>query len=57
MKALKVTGSGYWMALPALLAILALVVYPLGFATYSSLRRIPILIWKPSYAPGVYWER
>src|SRR5215212_7388859 len=40
MKALKGTGSGYWMALPALLAILALVAYPLAFATYFSFRRI-----------------
>jgi ABC-type sugar transport system permease subunit len=40
VKALKVTGSGYWMALPALLAMLALVAYPLAFATYFSFRRI-----------------
>ena len=39
MKALKVTGSGYRMALPALLTILALVAYPLAFATYFSFRR------------------
>jgi hypothetical protein len=30
-KALKGIGSGYWMALPALLAILAIVAYPLAF--------------------------
>jgi ABC-type sugar transport system permease subunit len=40
VKALKGAGSGYWMALPALLAILALVAYPLAFATYYSLQRI-----------------
>jgi ABC-type glycerol-3-phosphate transport system permease component len=40
VKALKGAGSGYWMALPALLAILALVAYPLAFATYFSFRRI-----------------
>jgi multiple sugar transport system permease protein len=40
VKALKVTGSGYWMALPALLAILAIVAYPLAFATYFSFRRV-----------------
>jgi len=38
VKALK--GSGYWMALPALLSILAIVAYPLAFATYYSLRRV-----------------
>jgi ABC-type sugar transport system permease subunit len=40
VKASKGTRSGYWMALPALLAILALVAYPLAFATYYSLMRI-----------------
>ena len=40
VKAFKGAGSGYWMALPALLAILAIVAYPLAFATYFSFRRI-----------------
>jgi ABC-type sugar transport system permease subunit len=40
VKALKGTGSVYWMALPPLLAILAIVAYPLAFATYYSSRRI-----------------
>src|SRR5215211_5914684 len=40
VKALKGTGSGYWMALPALLAILTMVAYPLAFATFYSFRRI-----------------
>ena len=40
VKAFKRTGSGYWLALPALLAILAIVAYPLAFATYFSFRRI-----------------
>ena len=40
MKALKATGSGFWMVLPALLAILAIVAYPLAFATYFSFRRV-----------------
>ena len=40
MKASKKTASGYWMALPALMAILAIVAYPLAFATYYSFRRI-----------------
>jgi ABC-type sugar transport system permease subunit len=40
LKALKGTGSGYWMVLPALLAILAIVAYPLAFATYYSFRRV-----------------
>ncbi|HEX5849659.1 MAG TPA: hypothetical protein VFY59_10725 [Rubrobacter sp.] len=31
---MKGARSGYWMALPALLAILALVAYPLAFTTY-----------------------
>src|SRR5215207_7716923 len=39
-RALKGAGSGYWMVLPALLAILAIVVYPLAFATYYSFRRV-----------------
>ena len=39
-KALKGAGSGYWMVLPALLAILAIVAYPLAFATYYSFRRV-----------------
>jgi ABC-type sugar transport system permease subunit len=34
VKVLKGTGSGYWMVLPALLAVLTLVAYPLAFATY-----------------------
>src|SRR5215213_919559 len=40
MKTLKGTRSGYLMALPALLAIVAIVAYPLAFATYYSLRRV-----------------
>jgi trehalose/maltose transport system permease protein len=40
VKGLKGTGSGYWMALPALLAIVAIVAYPLAFATYYSFRRV-----------------
>jgi ABC-type sugar transport system permease subunit len=40
MKALKGAGSGYWMALPALLAILAIVVYPLAFASYYSFMKL-----------------
>lgn len=40
VKALKGTGSGYWMALPPLLAILAIVAYPLAVATYYSSRRV-----------------
>src|SRR5919112_2535324 len=40
VKALKGTGSGYWMPLPALLAIVAIVAYPLAFATYYSFRRV-----------------
>jgi hypothetical protein len=40
VKALKGTGSGYWMALTPLLAILAIVAYPLAFATYYSSRRV-----------------
>ena len=32
VKSLKGNASGYWMALPALLAILAIVAYPLAFA-------------------------
>jgi ABC-type sugar transport system permease subunit len=40
MKILQETRSGYLMALPALLAILAIVAYPLAFATYYSLRRV-----------------
>ena len=39
-KAFSGTRSGYWMALPALLAILAMVAYPLAFATFYSFRRI-----------------
>jgi hypothetical protein len=38
VKVLKGTGSGYWMVLPALLAVLALVAYPLAFATYYIVR-------------------
>src|SRR5215217_995132 len=40
VKGLKGTGSGYWMTLPALLAIVAIVAYPLAFATYYSFRRV-----------------
>jgi len=40
VKGLKGTGSGYWMTLPALLAIVAMVAYPLAFATYYSFRRV-----------------
>jgi ABC-type sugar transport system permease subunit len=40
MRTLKGTRSGYLMALPALLAIVAIVAYPLAFATYYSLRRV-----------------
>jgi ABC-type sugar transport system permease subunit len=40
VKALKVSHSGFWKALPTLLAIMALVDYPLAFATYFSFRRI-----------------
>src|SRR5215203_1374833 len=40
VKASRGTGPGYWMALPALLAILAMVAYPLAFATYYSFRRV-----------------
>src|SRR5215203_853468 len=40
MKTLKGTRSGYLMALPALLAIVTIVAYPLAFATYYSLRRV-----------------
>src|SRR5215210_7309418 len=40
MKTLQETRSGYLMALPALLTILAIVAYPLAFATYYSLRRV-----------------
>jgi ABC-type sugar transport system permease subunit len=40
VKGFKGTGSGYWMALPALLAIVAIVAYPLAFATYYSFRRV-----------------
>src|SRR5215217_3273279 len=40
MKTLKGTRSGYLMALPALLAIVAIVAYPLAFATYYSFRRV-----------------
>jgi ABC-type sugar transport system permease subunit len=40
VKTLQGTRSGYLMALPALLAILAIVAYPLTFATYFSLRRV-----------------
>jgi ABC-type sugar transport system permease subunit len=40
VKALRGTGSGYWMALPALLAIVAIIAYPLAFATYYSFRRV-----------------
>ena len=48
VKALKGAGSGYWMALPALLAIVA---YPLAFATYYSLQRI--LPGHPARGPRV----
>src|SRR5215213_3587782 len=40
VKGLKGTGSGYWMALPALWVIVAIVAYPLAFATFYSFRRI-----------------
>src|SRR5215213_2724541 len=40
MRTLKGTRSGYLMALQALLAIVAIVAYPLAFATYYSLRRV-----------------
>ena len=40
VKTLQGTRSGYLMTLPALLAILAIVAYPLAFATYYSLRRV-----------------
>jgi trehalose/maltose transport system permease protein len=40
VKASKGTGSGYWMALPALLTILAIVAYPLAFATYFGFRKV-----------------
>src|SRR5215212_4569979 len=40
MRTLKGTRSGYLMALPALSAIVAIVAYPLAFATYYSLRRV-----------------
>ena len=40
VKAFTGTRSGYWMVLPALLAILAMVAYPLAFATFYSFRRI-----------------
>jgi multiple sugar transport system permease protein len=39
-RALKGAGSGYWMVLPALMAILAIVAYPLAFATYYSFRKV-----------------
>src|SRR5918993_1398418 len=39
-QALRGAGPGYWMVLPALLAILAIVAYPLAFATYYSFRRV-----------------
>ncbi len=32
--------TAYWMAAPALVAILAIIVYPLAFATYYSLREV-----------------
>src|SRR5215213_5638831 len=40
VKALKGAGSRYWMVLPALLAVLAIVAYPLAFATFYSFRRV-----------------
>lgn len=39
-KALKEVASGYWMVLPALLAVLAIVAYPLAFATYYGFMRV-----------------
>ena len=39
-KALKGPGLGYWMVLPALLAILAIVAYPLASATYYGFMRV-----------------
>ena len=32
--------TAYWMAAPALIAVLAIIVYPLAFATYYSLREV-----------------
>lgn len=32
--------TAYWMVAPALLAVFAIVVYPLAFATYYSLREV-----------------
>jgi ABC-type sugar transport system permease subunit len=39
-KTLRGAGSGYWMVLPAILVILAIVAYPLAFSTYYSFRRV-----------------
>ena len=40
-RALKgAAGSGRWMAAPALLAVLAVVVYPLTFSTYYGFRKV-----------------
>src|SRR5215216_3957929 len=40
VRVLKGSGSRYWMVLPAFLTILAIVAYPLAFATYYSFRRV-----------------
>src|SRR5215218_3809255 len=40
VRVLKGSGSRYWMVLPAFLTVLAIVAYPLAFATYYSFWRV-----------------